>query len=145
MDPDGFNYFQAPCARPEAFSGYDSYRLLRTRGVREALKWMLSKATAPGERCVVLLDWVPCHLSEEVADIVKAKGHVLMFHGGGTTSFTQVNDTHIHSNTPTGQRIRDICRSEHDVAQSSTGQRIRYIYIYIYIYMGLGLSANEQM
>ena len=79
-----------------------------------------------------MLDWVPCHSFEEVADIVKAKGHVLLLHGGGTTSFTQVNDTHIHSNTPTGQRIRDICRSEHDVTQSSTGQRIQDIWDSVY-------------
>ena len=29
--------------------------------------------------------------------VVRGKGHVLMFHGGGCTPFTQVNDTHLHA------------------------------------------------
>ena len=32
-----------------------------------------------------------------MADIDKKKGHVLLFHGGGTTPFTQINDTHLHA------------------------------------------------
>jgi len=81
----------------------------RSVDVAQALSWMLPQATTSEESCVVLLDWFSGHLTKEVADIVKKKGHVLLFHGGGTTPFTQVNDTHFHANTSTGQRIRDIC------------------------------------
>ena len=70
---------------------------------------MLPQARTSDESCVVLLDWFSGHSTAEVADIVEAKGHVLLFHGGGATPFTQVNDTHFHANTSTGQRIRDIC------------------------------------
>jgi len=58
---------------------------------------MLPQASTSEESCVVLLDWFNGHLTKEVADIVKKKGHVLLFHGGGTTPFTQVNDTHLHA------------------------------------------------
>ena len=65
--------------------------------VVQALNWMLPQATTSEESCVVLLDWFSGHLTKEVADIVKKKGHVLLFHGGGATPFTQINDTHLHA------------------------------------------------
>jgi hypothetical protein len=46
---------------------------------------------------VVLLDWYKGHLTDEVAQKVKSKGHVLIFHGGGSTPYTQINDTHLHA------------------------------------------------
>ena len=49
---------------------------------------MLPQANNPDQSCVVLLDFFSGHLTKEVADIVKAKGHVLLFHGGGTTPIT---------------------------------------------------------
>jgi hypothetical protein len=45
----------------------------------------------------VLLDWFSGHLTDEVKELIAGKGHVLLFHGGGTTPFTQVNDTHLHA------------------------------------------------
>jgi hypothetical protein len=69
----------------------------RSGDVVEALEWILPDASVTGESLVVLLDWFSGHLTEEVADIVRRKGHVLLFHGGGTTPFTQVNDTHLHA------------------------------------------------
>ena len=63
----------------------------------EALEWMLPDAATPQESIVVLLDWFSAHLTEEVAEVIRRKGHVLLFHGGGCTPFTQVNDTHLHA------------------------------------------------
>ena len=70
-----------------------SYRL---EDVREALHWMLPKAANSTENIIVFLDWYSGHLTEEVAELVRGKGHVLLFHGGGCTPCTQVNDTHLH-------------------------------------------------
>ena len=63
----------------------------------EALDWMLPEASGSGESIVVIRDWFSGHLTEEVAELVRSKGHVLIFHGGGTTPFTQINDTHLHA------------------------------------------------
>ncbi len=65
--------------------------------VVEALDWMLPWAADSSESIIVLLDWYSGHLTEEVEEIVRKKGHVLLFHGGGCTPFTQVNDTHLHA------------------------------------------------
>ena len=46
---------------------------------------------------MALLDWCSGHRAPEVEALVKEKGHVLLFHGGGTTAFTQVNDTDLHA------------------------------------------------
>ena len=69
---------------------------LRTYVV-EALDWMLPNASNSTESIVVLLDWYQGPLTEEVAEKVRRKGHVLIFHGGGCTPFTQINDTHLHA------------------------------------------------
>ena len=71
--------------------------LCRSEDVVAALDWMLPKASNSKESIVVLLDWFSGHLTEEVADTVRRKGHVLIFHGGGCTPFTQINDTHLHA------------------------------------------------
>ena len=62
-----------------------------------ALDWMLPAATKSEESIIILLDWYSGHLTPEVAELARSKGHVLVFHGGGCTPFTQVNDTHLHS------------------------------------------------
>ena len=69
----------------------------RSEDVVEALDWMLPNASNATESIVLLLDWYSGHLTEEVAELVRRKGHVLLFHGGGTTPFTQINDTHLHA------------------------------------------------
>ena len=69
----------------------------RSKDVVEVLDWMLLQAHSPDESIIVLLDWFSGHLTEEVAALVESKGHVLLFHGGGTTPFTQINDTHLHA------------------------------------------------
>ena len=63
----------------------------------EALDWMLPDANSSDESIIVLLDWFSGHLTEEVAALIQAKGHVILYHGGGTTPFTQINDTHLHA------------------------------------------------
>ena len=73
---------------------YGSYR---SEDVVEALEWMLPRANDSTESMVVMLDWYSGHRTEEVRNLIKRKGHVLLFHGGGTTPFTQTNDTHLHA------------------------------------------------
>ena len=73
---------------------YGSYR---SEDVVEALNWMLPGANNPTESMLVLLDWYSGHRTDEVRELIKRKGHVLLFHGGGTTPFTQTNDTHLHA------------------------------------------------
>ena len=69
----------------------------RSEDVCEALEWILPQAQSSEESIVVLLDWYSGHRSDEVMELVRRKGHVLLFHGGGTTPWTQVNDTHLHA------------------------------------------------
>ena len=45
----------------------------------------------------MILGWCSGHLTPEVADCVRRKGRVLLFHGGGCAPFTQVNDAHLHA------------------------------------------------
>ena len=69
----------------------------RSGDMVEALEWILPDAADSSESIIVLLDWFSAHRSEEVAELVRRKGHVLIFHGGGVTPFIQVNDTHLHA------------------------------------------------
>ena len=75
----------------------------RSSDMVEALDWILPDANESHESIVVLLDWYKGHLTEEVAQKVKSKGHVLIHHGGGTTPFTQINDTHLHARMHAGR------------------------------------------
>ena len=63
----------------------------RTEDMLDFLDWSLPTAACPEESIIVLLDWFAAHLSEEVAELVARKGHILLHHGGGTTGFEQVN------------------------------------------------------
>ena len=69
----------------------------RSEDVVEALEWMLPHAAHSQDSICVLLDWYSGHLTDEVAECIRKKGHVLLFHGGGCTPFTQVNDTHLRA------------------------------------------------
>jgi len=69
----------------------------RSEDVVDALEFMLPVATKSEESIILMLDWYSGHLTEEVSQCVRDKGHVLLFHGGGCTPFSQVNDTHLHS------------------------------------------------
>ena len=69
----------------------------RSEDVCEFLEWALPQATSPEESIIVILDWYSGHRTDEVEQLLERKGHVLLFHGGGTTPFTQINDTHLHA------------------------------------------------
>ena len=73
---------------------YGSYR---SEDVVEAVNWMLPRADKSWESMIVMLDWYSGHRTDEVRDLIRNKGHVLIYHGGGTTPFTQTNDTHLHA------------------------------------------------
>ena len=64
----------------------------RTEDVLAFLDWALEPAACPQESIIVMLDWFSAHLSQEVAELVARKGHVLLFHGGGVTGIEQIND-----------------------------------------------------
>ena len=64
----------------------------RSEDVVEALDWMLPNASSSQEIIIVILDWYSGDLTEEVAELVRRTGHVLIFHGGGCAPFTQNND-----------------------------------------------------
>ena len=74
--------------------GKGSYR---DTDIRDFLDWALAVADRSDESIVVMLDWVSSHRADVVASFVRLKGHILLFHGGGATAFTQVNDTHLHA------------------------------------------------
>ena len=69
----------------------------RSGDMVEALDWVLPTAHSLEESTIVMLDWFSGHLTDEVAELIRSNGHVLIFHGGGTTPFTQINDTHLHA------------------------------------------------
>ena len=46
---------------------------------------------------VVLLDSFAAHLTDGVAEAIEKRGHIVLYHGGGCTPFTQVNDVILHA------------------------------------------------
>ncbi|CAE7467252.1 pip [Symbiodinium sp. CCMP2592] len=70
----------------------------RVEHVLDFLKWDLGKADSnDGSECeVVVLDWFSAHLDPSVDDLIKARGHVPLKLGGGSTPFVAVLDTHAH-------------------------------------------------
>ena len=49
------------------------------------------------ESKVVMLDWFAAHRTPEVIEFIESRGYIVLFHGGGCTPFTQINDTHLHA------------------------------------------------
>ena len=69
----------------------------RVEQLLEYFDKLLPVAERPEDSVCLYLDWFSAHLSPEVWElVVEEKGHMLMFHGGGTTGVMQSNDTHIH-------------------------------------------------
>ena len=66
----------------------------RSSDMLELLERTLPPATEDYEAAVVCLDWYAGHRTAEIASLISRRGHVLLFHGGGTTGYEQVNDTH---------------------------------------------------
>ena len=69
----------------------------REEDVIEALRKVLPVATSSEMSMIVLLDWFSAHRTEKVIAFIESLGHVVLFHGGGCTPFTQINDTHLHA------------------------------------------------
>ena len=69
----------------------------RSEDMYDLLGHNLKQVEDPSEACVVLLDWYAGHRTPEIADLIASRGHVLLLHGGGTTAYEQVNDTHLHA------------------------------------------------
>ena len=69
----------------------------RVEDVLEFLDFWLPVAEQPEDSLLVMLDWFSAHLHEKLQQLVRKKGHILDYHGGGTTPIEQVNDTHIHA------------------------------------------------
>ena len=59
----------------------------RSSDMVEALRWMLPDAEGLEDSIIVLLDWYSGHRTDEVEEVIAAKGHILLFHGGGTPPF----------------------------------------------------------
>ena len=54
----------------------------RSQDVMDALDWMLPDANNSTESIVIILDWYSGHRTQEVKELIRRKGHVLLFHGG---------------------------------------------------------------
>ena len=68
----------------------------REEDVIEALRVILPVAGNTRESMVVLLDWFSAHRCGSVISFIERRGHLVLFHGGGCTPFTQINGTHLH-------------------------------------------------
>ena len=64
--------------------------------VLDALRVLLPVASDTTESIIVMLDWFSAHRCESVIEFIESRGHIVLFHGGGCTPFTQINDTHMH-------------------------------------------------
>ena len=62
-----------------------------------ALKNVLPFARSTKDSMVVLLDSFAAHLTDGVVETIESRGHIVLYHGGGCTPFTQVNDVILHA------------------------------------------------
>ena len=69
----------------------------RTEDVWDLLHRTLPRVEHLWQSTVILLDWYSAHRDERIADFIRERGHTLLLHGGGTTAYEQVNDTHLHA------------------------------------------------
>lgn len=69
----------------------------REDDVIDALRILLPECTDSTQSKIVMLDWFTAHRTTEVISFIEGRGHLVLFHGGGCTPFTQVNDTHLHA------------------------------------------------
>lgn len=59
-------------------------------------RW-LPQAQHDSQSQVVILDRYSAHRDPAIVELIESRGHVLLLHGGGTTAYEQVNDTHFHA------------------------------------------------
>jgi len=69
----------------------------REEDVLEFLEKVLPVAESSEQSIIVLLDWFAAHRTDKVIQFIEGRGHIVLFHGGGCTAFTQINDTHLHA------------------------------------------------
>ena len=69
----------------------------RESDVIDSLRKLLPVALKDEDSMVIMLDWFAAHRTAKVINFIERRGHVVLFHGGGCTPFTQVNDTHLHA------------------------------------------------
>ena len=69
----------------------------RTGTVREFLEWDLGNADGDGDMEMVFLDWFAAHLDDSVQDLIKAKGHIVIYIPGGGTPWVATLDTGCHA------------------------------------------------
>ena len=60
------------------------------------------------DAAIVMLDWYAGHRTPEIAAFIAELGHVLLLHGGGTTPYEQVNDTHLHARLKQNMKTAEI-------------------------------------
>ena len=80
----------------------------RASDMVELLEKTLSPAGEDYESQVVLLEWYAAHRDPAVAELIESRGHVLLLHGGGTTAYEQINDTHLHANFQTRMKALEV-------------------------------------
>jgi len=68
----------------------------REEDMLEALSRILPVAGSTTESMIILLDWYSAHRTDAVIQLIEERGHLVLWHGGGCTPFTQINDTHLH-------------------------------------------------
>ena len=70
----------------------------RSSDMVELLEKTLPQVDPKGpDSAIVMLDWYAGHRTAEIEALIVSRGHMLLLHGGGTTPFEQVNDTHLHA------------------------------------------------
>ncbi len=69
----------------------------RVKQVLELLEWDLGDADGDGDMEIVFLDWFSAHLHPDVQELIKKKGHVVLFIPGGATPWVAVLDTDCHA------------------------------------------------
>ena len=83
--------------RSIAYGPRGSYRLEHVLAfLRRHLEEWTEQRSTDGDWRIMYLDAFKPHLAQEVQDFAWQRGYVLLYHGGGTTGITQVNDTDLH-------------------------------------------------
>jgi len=80
------------------FSPKGSYRLENMLGfLRGALEEWTEERASANDWKILLLDSYRVHFHESIRDLCWARGYIVLFHYGGTTGVTQVNDVGLHA------------------------------------------------
>ena len=69
----------------------------RASDMVELLGMTLEPAGENEDVQIICLDWYAAHRDPAVVELIESRGHVLLMHGGGTTAYEQINNTHVHA------------------------------------------------